>query len=126
VVKQAGGIDGLWLNAGYANVAAIKDINCKFFDDMVNVNLRAPVLQLAKLEGFLNRKASVVLTSSTATYEGSPMATTYVATKGALIAITRGWASALSEREIRVNALVPGAINTDFRDFMEKEFREKF
>lgn len=126
IVEISGGIDGLWLNAGFANVATIKDIDAGFFNHMVNVNLRAPVLQMAKLERLLHRKASVVVTSSTATYEGSPMATTYAATKGALVSITRGWASALAEREIRVNTLVPGAINTNFRDFMDKEFREKF
>jgi NAD(P)-dependent dehydrogenase (short-subunit alcohol dehydrogenase family) len=50
IVEKSGGIDGLWLNAGFANVAAIKDIDAGFFNHMVNINLRAPVLQLAKAE----------------------------------------------------------------------------
>lgn len=95
IVRKTDGLDGLWINAGFANVAAIQEIDADFFNLMVNVNLRAPVLQLAKLDRFLRRKASVLVTSSTATYEGAPMATTYAATKGALVAMIRGWASAL-------------------------------
>jgi len=44
VVEMSGSIDVLWLNAGFAKVATIKDIDADFFNHMVNVNLRAPVL----------------------------------------------------------------------------------
>src|SRR5690606_38541240 len=70
--------------------------------------------------------ASVLLTSSTATYEGSPMASVYAATKGALVAIGRNWASALAPRGIRVNVLVPGPIATNFRSFMSDDVRAAF
>jgi len=51
------------------------------------------------------------------------MASVYAATKGAMISMARCWATALAERDIRVNVLVPGPIDTDFRDFMPDEFR---
>lgn len=54
------------------------------------------------------------------------MASVYAATKGALVAMARGWASALAARGIRVNVLVPGAIDTRFRDFMREDVRESF
>jgi len=120
------GVDGLWLNAGFADVAAVDEVEAAFFDRMMAANVRGPVLQLAALSSRLNQGASVVITSSTSTYEGAAMASVYAATKGALISLSRCWASALADRGIRVNALVPGAIDTSFRDFMPAEFRSTF
>lgn len=125
-VADGGGLDGLWLNAGYADVAEVDEVTAEFFDRMMNANVRGPVLQLARLVGHLNDGASVVVTSSTSTYEGSPTATVYAATKGALVAVSRGWASALAGRGIRVNVVVPGAIDTSFRGFMSDEVRTSF
>lgn len=126
VATSGGGLDGLWLNAGYAAVADVGEVDAEFFDRMMSANVRGPVLQLARLSEQLNDGASVVVTSSTSTYEGAGMASVYAATKGALIAMARGWASALAERGIRVNVLVPGPISTNFRNFMPAEVREQF
>lgn len=125
-VADWGRLDGLWLNAGFAAVAAVGEIDASFFDRMMNANVRGPVLQIARLTELLNDGASVVLTSSTSAYEGAPMASIYAATKGAMISMARCWASSLAERGIRVNALVPGPIATDFRDFMPADFRKQF
>jgi NAD(P)-dependent dehydrogenase (short-subunit alcohol dehydrogenase family) len=125
-VRRMGALDGLWLNAGYAAVGALDEMNADFFDRMMNANVRGPILQMAKLAGMLNPGASVVLTSSTAAYERAPMASVYAATKGAMLSMARCWAAALAERAVRVNVLVPGAIDTDFRDFMPAGFRTQF
>ena len=100
-------------------------MTAEFFDQMMATNVRGPFLQIAALAEHLNDGASVVITS-TATYEGSPIATVYAATKGAVLAAARGWAAALAERGIRVNVLVPGAIDTDFRRFMDDDTRQSF
>ncbi|MGJ7906411.1 SDR family oxidoreductase [Actinopolyspora sp. H202] len=125
-VAEHGGLDGLWLNAGYADVRGIDQVDADFFDRMMRTNVRGPALQLARLAEHLNDGASVVVTSSTATYEGASAASVYAATKGALVAMARGWATALAERGIRVNVLVPGAIDTAFREFMGDQTRDAF
>jgi NAD(P)-dependent dehydrogenase (short-subunit alcohol dehydrogenase family) len=125
-VAVAGGLDGLWLNAGYAAVAGVDEVDADFFDRMMNANVRGPVLQLARLSEHLSDGASVVVTSSTSTYEGAAMTSVYAATKGALVAMARAWATELAGRGIRVNVLVPGAISTNFRDFMSGDVREDF
>lgn len=117
---------GCGSNAGYAAVAGVDEVDAEFFDRMMSANVRGPVLQLARLAEHLNDGVSVVVTSSTSTYEGAGMASVYAATKGALVAMARGWATALADRGIRVNVLVPGAISTSFRDFMSEQLREQF
>ncbi|MHA3022948.1 SDR family oxidoreductase [Mycobacterium sp. BMJ-28] len=119
-------IDGLWLNAGYADIATIPDTGAGLFDAMMATNVRGPLLQLAALDGVLNDGASVLVTSSTSTYEGAPRTAVYAATKAALIAAARSWAAELAARGIRVNTLVPGAISTDFRAFMDDTTRSTF
>ncbi|MPQ86776.1 SDR family oxidoreductase [Pseudomonas sp. MAFF 730085] len=126
VVKEMGGLDGLWLNAGYAQVGSIEDTDAEFFDRMMSVNARGPLLQIAKLKDLLSPNASIVLTSSTSAYESAPMASVYAATKGAMISMARCCAAALGERGIRVNVLVPGPIDTNFRNFMAAEVRRQF
>ncbi len=126
VVEERGGLDGLWLNAGFARVGAIEAVTAEAFDEVIGGNLRGPVLQMAALSGLLRDHASVVLTGSTAAYEGSPVASLYAASKGAMLSLVRCWASALGPRNIRVNTLVPGPIDTHFRDFMPPDFRKTF
>lgn len=125
-IRGDGGLDGLWLNAGYADIAPVDQVDSTFFDRMMNANVRGPVLQLAALSGELKPGASVVVTSSTSTYEGAAMASVYAATKGALVSLCRCWASALAGRGVRVNTLIPGAIATPFRDFMSEDVRSNF
>ncbi len=125
-IREHGRIDGLWLNAGYATVGKIEHIDAAAFDALMAANVRGPVLQLAKLADYLNNGASVVVTASTSAYEGAAMASLYAAAKGALISLVRCWASALGQRGIRVNTLVPGPIDTNFRDFMSDNFRREF
>lgn len=126
VVGEMGGLDGLWLNAGYAQVRSIEDTDAEFFDRMMSANARGPLLQIASLKDLLSPNASIVLTSSTSAYESAPMASVYAATKGAMISMARCCAAALGERGIRVNVLVPGPIETNFRNFMPSEVRQQF
>ena len=126
IAQVAGGLDGLWLNAGYAALGAPEEADAKAFDRMMAANVRGPVLQLAALSPHLNAGASVVVTSSSSTYEGAAATGLYAATKGALVAMARSWATALAPRGIRVNVVVPGPIDTNFRHFLPDEAKQGF
>ncbi|MBV2150380.1 SDR family oxidoreductase [Sphingobium sp. AS12] len=125
-VRAAGSLDGLWLNAGYAALGAIEDVDAATFDAMMAANVRGPMLQLAGLSAWLNPGASVVVTASSSAYEGAALTSLYAATKGAVIAMARNWARALAPRGIRANVLVPGPIDTNFRHFLPDEARTSF
>lgn len=93
-----GSLDGLWLNAGFAEVGAPESVTADAFNRMMNANVRGPMLQLAALSGSLNSGASVLVTSSSSVYEGAAMTSLYAATKGAVVAMVKSWASALAVR----------------------------
>ena len=124
--RTAGGLDGLWLNAGFAALSTLEKVDATAFDRMMAANVRGPVLQLAGLSEHLKAGASVVVTSSSSTYEGAAETSLYAATKGALVEMARSWATALAPRGIRVNVVVPGPIQTNFRHFLPEQARQGF
>jgi NAD(P)-dependent dehydrogenase (short-subunit alcohol dehydrogenase family) len=124
--KHLGGFDGFWLNAGCDLVASTEDIDEEFFDRMIQANVRGPSLLMARLAGMLKPGASIVITALTSAYQRSPVASLYAATEGAMMSMARCWAAALAERSIRVHVLMPGPIDTSFRDFTAAEFRAPF
>lgn len=125
-MEKWGKLDGLWLNAAYAEIGEPENVTADAFTAMMNANVRGPMLQLARLSPLLNPGASVVVTSSSSTYEGAAMTSLYAATKGAIIAMVRSWATALAPRGIRANVLVPGPVETNFRHFLPENARQQF
>lgn len=111
-----GRVDGLFLNAGFGGFGANDQVQAADFDRMSDVNVRGPVLQLARLMPVLNDGGSVVVTASVSPYLGQAQAAVYAATKGAVTAIARSWAADLAPRNIRVNSIAPGPIATNFAE----------
>ncbi|MGT2907371.1 SDR family oxidoreductase [Streptococcus dentiloxodontae] len=120
-VEAFGSLDGLWLNAGYSTIALPQEIEAQDFDQMMATNVRGPMLQFAALLPYLNSNSSVLVTTSTAVYEGGALTSLYGATKGALTSAARSWANVLAKRGIRVNTLVPGPIESNFKHFLTPE-----
>ena len=125
---QMGGINGLWLNAGYGKFRPNDQNDAEFFDHMHNVNVRGPVLQMAELMDEIVDNGAVVVTSSVAPYLGQAEGTVYAGTKGAVTAMTRGWARALAPRGVRVNSIAPGPVDTSFMNGMglDDDQKEEF
>lgn len=123
--KELGGLDVLFLNAGYGTFASTTDNTAPFFDDMMNANVRGPILQMAKLAPMISDNGSVVLTSSVAEYLGMATSGVYSATKAALTSLARSYASDLAPRGIRVNSVAPGPIETNFFDASDMSEEEK-
>ena len=126
VVERIGKLDGLWLNAAYAAGAPLEATDKSMIEQMFQVNVVAPMLQMGALSPHLNNSASVVVTSSSAVYEGQPNVALYAATKAAMLAAARSWAAELAPRGIRVNSLVPGPITSNLRSVLPDEMRAQF
>ncbi len=120
IKDQMGQIDGAYLNAGYGKNMATEDVDAEGFDAMMNVNVRGAALQMAALKPLIKDGGAVLLTSSVAPYLGGAKGAIYAATKASCLAMARSWSKDLAPRNIRVNAVAPGPIETNFFDALGK------
>ena len=114
--------DLLFVNAGFALFAPLENTTEAIYDEMFNLNAKGPFFAVQKLAPLINRGGAVVLTTSTANVKGMPSLAAYGAAKAALRSFARVLAAELLPREIRVNAVSPGPIDTPI---IGKAFPEK-
>lgn len=113
-IDAFGGVDGLVNCAGIARYEPVGGIEPDSIDAQLRVNLVAPLLlSQAIAEHLRARGGSIVNVSSTLSVNSAEFTTVYAATKAGLNAITRGLALELAPHAIRVNAVLPGGVDTD-------------
>jgi NAD(P)-dependent dehydrogenase (short-subunit alcohol dehydrogenase family) len=116
--ERFGGIDVLVNNAAvYAGLRrrSFEEIPLEEWDRVMAVNVRGPWLcARACVPAMRERGGGAIVNIASATVlSGSPLLAHYVASKGALIAMTRALARELGDDAIRVNAIAPGFTLTD-------------
>lgn len=106
-VKQLGKINGLVNNAALITRADLTATDAAFFDLIMAINARAPLLLIrAALPHFRNQGKGVVLNiGSLNAYCGEPRLLAYSMSKGAMMTLTRNLADAYARERIRVNQL---------------------
>ena len=114
--------DLLFVNAGFPLFAPLENTTEAMYDEMFNLNAKGPFFAVQKLAPLMNRGGAVVLTTAAANVKGMPSLAAYLAAKTALRSFARVLAAELLPREIRVNAVAPGPIDTPI---IGKAFPEK-
>jgi 3-oxoacyl-[acyl-carrier protein] reductase len=111
---REGGLElgGIVNNSGTGRPGSALDITDETWDDVQNINLRAPVLLTKRLVPLIKGKGSVVNISSAAGVRAGLSAIAYEATKAALIHATRSMAVTFAPN-IRVNSVAPGYVKTN-------------
>src|ERR1700759_1356285 len=122
VKAEFGTFDLLFVNAGFSIRAPLESMTEAVYDEMFNLNAKGPVFAVQKLTPLINRGGSIVLTTSIANVKGMPGQLAYGAAKAALRSFARTLAAELIPREIRVNAVTPGPIDTPI---LGKVFHDK-
>ncbi|MEV0226731.1 SDR family oxidoreductase [Streptomyces sp. NPDC050704] len=125
-VKDFGGLDSAFNNAGYATIETyLHETDDETYDRTMDVNVRGvwncmkhqlPVM-LASGKG-----GSIVNTSSTAGRYATGASVPYVAAKHAILGITRAAAAEYGQHGIRVNALVVGTTRSEMIDGVVQQF----
>jgi 3-oxoacyl-[acyl-carrier protein] reductase len=113
-VAKLGGLDILVNNAGILRVAELKDISLEDIDAMLNVNVRAPIVASKAALAHLTKGGRIITIGSFfADRVPASILSVYAGSKSALVAFTKGLARELGPKEITVNLVQPGSIDTD-------------
>ena len=120
---KLGGLHGLVNNAGIYQPATLMETDTALFERHVRVNQLGCFLGMKAVVPLMERSGggSIVNISSVAGLRGSPGAIAYSATKWALRGMTKAAAIDLAPRQIRVNSVHPGPIDTEMIRFRTPE-----
>lgn len=111
-VNTFGKIDVFFNNAGIEGVVKpITEYPEEEFDRLIGINVKGVWLGIKYMLPEMNDGGSIINTSSVAGLMGSPSMTAYVASKHAVIGITRTVAHEAAPRGIRVNSVHPSPVN---------------
>ncbi len=119
VKEKHGRIDILFANAGLAKVAPLGEVDEEHFDLHMDVNVKGLFFTVQKALPLLSDGASVILNASIVKDKGFNGLSVYSATKGAVRSFARTWTSELKDRQIRVNSISPGPIETPIYEKMD-------
>jgi NAD(P)-dependent dehydrogenase (short-subunit alcohol dehydrogenase family) len=123
-LDKYGRIDCFFNNAGIeGKVAPIADYDEETFDAVIGVNVKGVFLGLRHVLPEMIRQGggSVVNTASVAGLVGTPGMPAYVASKHAVIGLTKTAAGEVARQGIRVNAVCPGPVDTRMIHSLEQQ-----
>ncbi len=130
LVKEAttflGGIDIIVNNAGITRDKLLMAMKKDDFYSVLNVNLGGTfnVTQAASRGLARNRKGAVVNLASVSGISGTKGQPNYSASKAGIIGFTKAVAKELGARNVTVNAVAPGFIESDMTDKLPKQYLE--
>ena len=109
-----GKVDVLVNNAGVYQFAPLEDVTVEHFHRHFDINVLGALLATREAaKRFGDGGGAVINVSSLASQVAVPTASVYSATKGAMDVLSRVLAAELGPRNIRVNSLNPGAVETE-------------
>ena len=114
-VAHSGGVDILVNNAGVAMSSDFKNTAIETFDKIMAINARVPFVLMQRALPYLLKsdRASVINIASVVSHAGYPLQSAYVASKHALLGLTKSIAAELYDKGVRVHAISPGGVYTD-------------
>ena len=123
VIARHGPIRVLVNNAGRDDRHAMEDVTPEFWDDRLNLNLKHYFFAIQAVAPAMAQAGggSVVNMGSVSWMRGRPHLAGYTTAKAGILGLTRTLARELGARNIRVNAVVPGAIVTERQTTLHRD-----
>lgn len=116
VGQEKGKIDILVANSGFIDPQALVETTEENFNKTFGINVRGLLFTVQKSLPLIRDGGTIILISSIAAFKGIPGHTAYSATKASVRSFVRTWTAELKDRNIRVNAISPGPIDTPIFD----------
>ncbi len=126
VKREKGSIDVLFASAGRGEFATIDQVTEQHFDDIFDLNVRGTLFTVQKALKLFNKGGSIILNGSINSIKGFPAFGVYAASKAAVRSFARTWVSDLKDRDIRVNVISPGPIDTPVLKPLGEEANKQF
>lgn len=116
VEEEYGQVDVLVNNAGIRKYGPVTEASEESWDEIIGVNLKGYAFCSKHLIPLMDETGggAIVNVSSVHAEVGRPGMAQYDATKGAVVSMTRAMAADHGDQGIRVNAMLPGPVMTDF------------
>ena len=116
-MSKLGSITTLVCNAGVNSFfGSMSEIDDESYDKTMNTNVKSNHWLINMVSPFMKEtgSGSIMVTSSIAAFDASETLGTYSISKLAVLGLVRNYASELGPSNIRVNAICPGLVKTDF------------
>lgn len=126
ILAQAGSIDILINNAGITRDGLIARMKETDWDDVLNTNLKGAFLcaKAASRSMMKKKQGRIVNISSVSGFAGNAGQANYSAAKAGMSGLTKSLAREYASRNITVNSVAPGYIETEMTDFLDEQARE--
>ncbi|WP_250536784.1 SDR family oxidoreductase [Caballeronia sp. AZ10_KS36] len=113
-IEVHGALDIVFANAGAGTAARFADVTPEQFNNQFALNVSGLFFTIQKTAPYLRDGGSIVVTTSFLNTVGTPGLSVLSATKAAVRSLVRSIGAELAPRNIRVNAVSPGPIDTPF------------
>ncbi len=127
VIKEYGSLDILVNNAGVTRDGLILKMTEDDFDKVIDTNLKATfaTMKFAARQMLKQRSGRIINLSSVSGVYGNAGQANYAASKAGVVGLTKTMAKELGSRGITVNAVAPGAIETDMTEVLPDDVKKK-
>lgn len=126
IIEELGKIDVLVNNAGITKDNLLIRMKKEDFEDVINVNLQGTFNVTKNVIPYMmkQRNGRIINISSVVGIAGNAGQTNYSASKAGIIGFTKSLAKEVASRNILVNAVAPGFIQTDMTEVLKDEVKE--
>ncbi|MFW6215146.1 MAG: 3-oxoacyl-[acyl-carrier-protein] reductase [Alkalispirochaetaceae bacterium] len=126
VLEESGGLDVLVNNAGITRDGLVFRMNAEDWAEVLNINLTSAfyICKIVARHMIKRRVGSIINVTSIVGIIGNAGQTNYSAAKAGLIGFTKSLAREVAGRNVRVNAIAPGYIETDMTERLTDEQRD--